>query len=240
MNQPTPEKECGQCEKLFRPGTPRDWYCPECEEAHELERRNREQRERERKTAENIVHIRQAIHAKTPPRFRQTNIEHPGFNLAAWQKLARWIPTDEQPWLGLIGETGTCKTRMAYLLAAAELERVTCEHRPRFAFVTSYEVGEAVMRQYSNDSDDKREARDFLDHLRTAKLVLIDDMGKGRATPAVAAEWFAMIDHRHAHALCTIWTANSLPETNVAGMSDDMAGPFAARLNDCSRIIKLS
>jgi len=50
---------------------------------------------------------------------------------------------------------------------------------------------------------------------------------------------FALINHRHCHALQTIWTANSTPEQIASNLAEDMAGPFAGRLNDSSRILRL-
>ena len=35
-----------------------------------------------------------------------------------------------------------------------------------------------------------------------------------------------------------IWTANSTPEEIASCMSEDMAAPFAGRLNDSSRIVR--
>ena len=66
----------------------------------------------------------------------------------------------------------------------------------------------------------------------------VDDLGKGRMTPAVASEFFDVIDHRHKENMPVIWTANSTPEVIAANMTLDMAAPFAGRLNDCSRIIR--
>ena len=132
--------------------------------------------------------------------------------------------------------TGRCKSRLAYLYAAMVLERMTDATLPSFAFVASYEISDAVMRQYGNGYQEKDKARNYLERLREVDLLLIDDLGKGRLTPTVAAELFALIDHRHKDMGCTIWTSNSSPETIAAGLPEDMAGPFAGRIIESSKI----
>jgi len=172
-----------------------------------------------------------------PRLFQLTDPSHAGFNKSAWDAVSAWRPAAEKPWLGLIGPTGKSKSRIAYLYAAEELARIT-DVRSRYSirFTTSYDIAETVMRLHSSCFEEKREARKALDRLRGADILLIDDLGKGRPTPAVAAELFALIDHRYSNVCRTIWTANGKPEELAAGMPDDMAGPFAGRLNECSKI----
>ena len=132
--------------------------------------------------------------------------------------------------------TGRCKTRLAYRYAADELKRLTAERIPTFEFVASYEIDNAVNHQYGSDFQEKAKARYFLDRLREVDVLLIDDLGKGRLTPAVASELFALIDHRHSHLARTIWTSNSSPESIAAGLPEDMSGPFAGRIIESSKI----
>jgi hypothetical protein len=211
-------------------------HCPECETRIEAKR---EAVVRQRKIDEISRRARESAHHATPAIFCATDTSHQKFNLKGWQKVNGWSPNAEKPWLGLVGETGTCKSRIAYLLAAAEIERMATamEREPSFQFVAAYEISELVGQLTASSFQTKDEARADLARLRDARLLLIDDLGKGRMTPAVSAEFFALIDHRYCHALPTIWTANSLPDTFAAAMLADMAAPFAGRLNDSSRII---
>jgi DNA replication protein DnaC len=118
-------------------------------------------------------------------------------------------------------------------------------HKPSVAAVTSSELAATVAGQFANvghqrplwDHDSKDTARREIDFMRTCSILFLDDLGKAKNTPTVAAALFAIIDHRHAENLCTIWTANSKPEDIVVGMSEDMAGPLAGRLIECSNII---
>lgn len=69
---------------------------------------------------------------------------------------------------------------------------------------------------------------------------MIDDIGKGKLTPAVASELHALLSHRHDHLMHTVWTSNSPPEVIAARfpieLVEDMAGAFAGRLIEMSTI----
>jgi DNA replication protein DnaC len=85
----------------------------------------------------------------------------------------------------------------------------------------------------------KKRAKIFLKRIRESSLLLLDDFGKAKNTPAFSAFLFEVIDHRHAHNLPTIWTANSRPDELVSGMTPDMGPPLSGRLTECSRIITI-
>lgn len=232
-----------------------DWLrpgrCPACQTAFDQEQEERQQREQEERIFRELGNLRQTILSATPQRPRETCTDHPAFNSKAWARLRQWTPTTEKPWLGLVGATGACKSRIAYLVAGLVLERMLaarighittreCPRHPSFVFSKSYEITEKTMEQFGGTDEAKRKARAWLDRLRKADLALVDDLGKGKLSPAVAAEMFALVDHRHDHQLTTIWTSNSPPEIIAANLSDDMAGPFAGRLNESSKIFKFT
>lgn len=200
----------------------------------------------------NVSKARQAttdeVRRQTPPRYQATDTKHQDFNLRLWEKIQSWSPTtdDSRPWLGLTGSTGKSKTRCAFLLlpeiALAMVRPLTTPDHippiPSIAVVTGYEFAELVHDQFADDS--KAAAKKQLSRLRKADVLLIDDLGKQRNTPAVAKELFALLDHRHAANLATLWTANATPESIVAGMDADLAAPLAGRIRECSHIINIS
>jgi DNA replication protein DnaC len=95
---------------------------------------------------------------------------------------------------------------------------------------------EGGSRSIHDDRSPAQHARAWLDKLRDVDVLLIDDLGKGKLSPAVASEMFALVDHRHVNQLVTIWTSNSAPETIAECMTPDMAAPFAGRINESSQI----
>jgi hypothetical protein len=200
-------------------------------------REAREKIQAEERNAKRLLDLKLRIEESIPPLFARTSITHPGFRLTAWDRVKDHRMSEENPWVGFVGVTGRCKTRIAYLYATEEILRVSQEGgNASFEFIASYQIDDAVRRQFSDDPTIKKSARYFLDRLRTVDVLFIDDLGKGRPTPAVAAEMWALIDHRHSHIMRTIWTSNSTPEAIAGGMSEDMAGAFAGRINESSKI----
>ena len=229
----TQNKICYSCDKEF---VSIGHYVEQCTECQELDAA--------RKLAESKQKNKDRLIGRIPPLFCKTDTSHESFNTAAWDKIKEHRLTEERPWIGFVGMTGRCKTRMGFLYAVAEIQRLAVVHKtrdgsyesyPSYDFVSSYEIGDAVMNQYSNDFEIKNPAKARLSKIRECEVLLIDDIGKGRLTPAVAAELFAIIDWRHAHLMRTIWTSNSAPEVIAAGLPEDMAGPFAGRLIEMSK-----
>ena len=188
-----------------------------------------------------------AVASETPTRYRATDTSHPDFNAGLWDAVKAWRPTEEKPWLGLIGPSGACKTRIALMLmrdmALEQFDNSSepvMHRRTSFEYVESYTASRAVSDQYSDDSQEKHDAKALLDRLSKMRgLLVLDDFGKAKNTPSYAAQVFAILDSRHAHNLPLIWTANNPPETIVQGMSEDLAGPLAGRLIECSRIVTI-
>lgn len=237
-----PEDKICDCGKQFVATHFLDLYCQECEVRIEQERVALEAEREQRTILEGQKDAARAVLRDTPPRYQATDIGHRAFNRELWAKVNRWQPTADQPWLGLIGASGACKTRCAFLkLSQLVSAHVTCRASraitPRFEIATACELHAAVTGQYSDDRQAKADARDFLDRIQSCDFLLFDDFGKARNTPAYSSALFGIIDHRHAHNAVTIWTANSTPEQLVAGMGEDMAGPLAGRIIECSTII---
>ena len=244
------ENELGEkFDSMFRPK-----LCDPCQaitdkeveriESERIERKRREDREAA------ITRLTEKLDCRTPDRYKATDIRHPGFNLNLWNRVKAWRPTPEAPWLGLVDVSGESKTRIGYLLLREIVLASISDNGGRpmsFEIATAYELSEAVRNQYSKRMPDVRgmhddytvgeKARAYIDRMATAGILLFDDLGKAKNTPAVSAELFAIIDRRHAENLATIWTANSAPNEIVAGMSADLAGPLAGRLIECSQII---
>jgi endogenous inhibitor of DNA gyrase (YacG/DUF329 family) len=263
---PAPEHfkhTCEICGKPFENNEPFQWriVCgKECEAIQEEREAAERELERDRIATEWLASFRLKVIDSMPPLFQATNIDHQKFNRAAWDKIKLWEPMEEKPWAGFTGDTGKCKSRIAHLLALADLERLAKQRAPRaqsdrfqpgfapdYVFTPSYRISETVMAQFGgkfeggsrsihDDRSPAQHARAWLDKLRDVDVLLIDDLGKGKLSPAVASEMLALVDHRHVNQLVTIWTSNSAPETIAECMTPDMAAPFAGRINESSQI----
>ncbi len=193
--------------------------------------------------------------SKIPPRYLATNTAHRDFNRALWERIRHWQPSADAPWLGLIGPSGGCKTRCGVLCLRNQIEAKAKDcfewksQPPSTLVITAYDLATAIRSQFSTREAGQRPgvcggsftegdiAKKLLEEIRAAHLLMIDDLGKARATPAAVAGLFELIDHRHAHNLPLIWTSNLPVEGIVAGMPPDIAEPLGGRLIECSTII---
>lgn len=224
--------------KTFRPDA-----CPSCEE------REAALKEAERiriQIANNVASARESVTDSLPAAFQITDTTHPRFNAKDWNKLKDWKPTPEKPWLGIIGETGLSKTRIVSLLAIKEAGRMAGRwsngghhQNPKFEFTTGYRICELAGSVQTGSYDEKETARRELNRVRRCDILIIDDLGKGKITDTAGAALFALIDHRYANLKITYWTSNSTPEEIAVAMDNCTAGPFAGRINDHSRIVRL-
>jgi DNA replication protein DnaC len=188
-----------------------------------------------------------------PPRFRESDENHPEFRRPLLNKVKEWRPTDEKPWLGIVGKKGSCKTRIACMrlreammdleLLPPSIYSTRGEYFSNFEtptaplFITAYDFSEAVQNKFG---DKDKDAKMVLRQCMNSWMLVFDDLGKARNTPAVVAGLFALIDHRHAHNLPTIWTANSTPEEFCEGMPPDVAGPMVRRLKESSTLYSVT
>ncbi len=255
---PPKSATCIECANTFT--TPDEWcfaFPPErCDSCEERARQDADA-ERERQHWAMLQQAREAagheVLAATPARFAATDIGHANFRGDIWGRVKGWRPTDERPWLGLIGPTGACKTRCSFLLlrelVTAGIDQKTGS-RPSFAAVSHTTLARWIVGQHDDRPVQSSvlagrgctvgdEAKDHLLRVRAADILLLDDLGKAKATPAVSSWIFDLLDHRHAENLPTIWTANGAPERIVAGMPEDMAAPLAGRLIECSTILSI-
>jgi hypothetical protein len=242
-----------------------DWsnqeLCPACEAAHAAKLQEAYRLTKAKEDAEAIRTscdaIVAAIHQQTPTRILATDHGDPRWNRELWEAVERWQPSVEAPWLGLVGEPGTCKTRALFAklrqLAQARIEKagVTAGrmHSPTWAVVSGYAFKQHVMDQFSGvmlegawnakpvAASDL--AKDALRRFQTADILLFDEIGeKIKPSPAVMEALFALIDYRHSRNLVTLWSCNSRPESFCASWPTEFAGPIAGRIVEASTIIQ--
>jgi DNA replication protein DnaC len=220
----------------------RPTLCDDCEKLEVAAEKGRRDAERERSLQNARESTAGIVSHGLPSRYSETNLGHPAFKRSTWERMMRWRPSKEKPWLGLHGETGTCKTRLACLMLRDIVIESTWRHsdfehrHSSFQFASHTQLAAWIRDQYE---DKAGEVKKQLAAARSCTVLLLDDLGKAKPTPAVTAQIFDLLDYRHAENMTTIWTANSTPEEIVAGMPADVAAPLAGRLNECSTIIKL-
>lgn len=200
-----------------------------CESCEDIQKRQEAEEAAERREEEFLSAIRAII----PPDLRQTSIHHPEFNTNLWAAVSGWSVTQNQ-WLGLIGPSGRCKTRVLALKANKLIRqgfRVFWTDAVRF-------------QTYAED----RSARDSIratlaaEHLaacRHSSVLIIDDIGKNTWGPSMERHFFSLLDHRKNHQLPILWSANCHPEEMAVSLSKHNAAPIIGRLIDRTEIIDL-
>ena len=233
------------------PGIAEASICPECtakaraEEAAEIQQRK-----------DNLAaSLAREVDSLTPPRLRTPDIMHPAFNLALWRKVEAWKPTRERPWLGLIGGTGECKTRCAFLrLRQFALADGQAWHGGRDApkrdalAISGMDFNRLAVDRYSKEHGKDvglfgravsvgDMASGTLRAARKVDILILDELGKVKSSPGTVEEIFSLIDHRSAHNLITIWTSNTKPEQFCAAWGEEYAAPGCGRILETSTVI---
>ncbi len=146
-----------------------------------------------------------------------------------------WVPSVDGEGLGLIGETGVCKTRTCFLI----LDRL--HHAGiRVEAVSSVQFAKLCADQFADDFRSKGEAREKITACHRARVLLIDDVGKERFTQRVATEFFHLIEERLAHHRATLWTTNLDAGALKHAFADDTkSDPIVRRLREFSEMVEL-
>ena len=141
-----------------------------------------------------------------PKKYRETDQAHPNFPGKVWRRLRVW---DIYRNVGMIGPSGTGKTRMLALMArraiAEDLYAGWCP-------ATSFQW--AAQNQW--DDTHGSDAKKWLRKWQECAILFLDDLGKHRWTEAVESEFFALIDLRSSRGMPVHWTMNPLPDDEPA------------------------
>lgn len=143
-----------------------------------------------------------------------------------------WIASGCQKWLGLVGESGLGKTRIAFLALRWMHDR----GRDCYA-IRSTTFSAAVEGQFSEDEGVRGRSKFMLKRSQSASVLLLDDLGKERYTDRVEAAFYDLIEGRMSERKMTIWTANAAGAELVGMLSADRGEAIVRRLREASEII---
>lgn len=221
------------------------YHCPSCESIIQ-ERWEKERRQQEKDEAAKAAWIR-----AVPPLYRDTDTAHPDYPQAVHRKAIQWQKTREtgegngRLFLGLIGDSGRCKTRVI-----SQIMKRIIWNGHRCQWVNATEFQRLVQSQWSNETKSSNsilkssttvgeQARASLERLRTCDALTLDDLGKGRITDTVAGALYDLLEERTAQGRTTLWTSNASLDNLLQMLPSDCGGPIVRRLLDFSTIIKL-
>lgn len=127
--------------------------------------------------------------------------------------------------VGLIGPSGTGKTRLGYRL----LKKASAAGLKPYAITQSL-FRQAVADRTSDDRDAQARARTRLQAARHAQALLLDDVGKGARTDAADEALYELLTHRRDKRLVTHWTANQGSAWIASRYGADRGPAIAVRL----------
>lgn len=138
-------------------------------------------------------------------------------SLSEAYKLSRQFADEPHLWLVLLGPTGCGKTHLAAAIANQQIEA----GRPVY-FVVVPDLLDHLRSAYGPDS--KVTYDELFETIRTAPLLILDDLGAHSSTPWAEEKLYQLINHRYNHRLPTVIT------TNLA--LDELDERLASRLAD--------
>jgi DNA replication protein DnaC len=192
-------------------GKPGEWYYHPC--TPECERKN-EQREWElmRRDARVASLLQKSGLSKRLKGYTLGNFRVVVSNSAARARmkvdeyLDNWEENREAGrGLYFCGGVGTGKTH----LAVAVMQEIIRRKRVPSLFVTIPELLDNLRGAYN---DPARDLDEWMDAVKNADLLVLDDLGSEKATTWVQERLFVIVNHRYREALPTIFTSNIRPE----------------------------
>jgi DNA replication protein DnaC len=173
------------------------------------------------------VHLLGRIEPQMLRRMTFDTFDVRGNNLSAGQRtsleaayqFARNYAADPDGWLTLFGETGVGKTHLAVAIAAQQIEK----GRPVFFFFVP-ELLDYLRHSFNPES---RFTYDRLfEEVKTAPLLILDDLGQEQSSPWANEKLYQIIVHRHNARLPTV-------VTSMKDFTEDR-GPIGSRVQDHS------
>lgn len=204
----------------------RQSMCPACIDRHEqemeaeMERQKRKEREIQ-------------WEAICPPLYRGTDLNDARLSRNAVSTILEWQDAGDGVGIGFQGCSGKGKTRLAYALC----RRLFLDGKTVEA-ITSTGLARLCVECFDDDYQIKNPAKDKLRRIRTARYLLLDDMGKQKFTERVEVELYDLIETRTSNLRPIFWTANVKADDFSAMLSPDRGEPIIRRLAEFSRIVQ--
>lgn len=160
-------------------------------------------------------------HPEYPKAFLNTDL---GYS-PMFAKANQWKPLESKSGLILHGETGTGKSRAAWII----FNRLWLEHYPKTSLFLQMRKFEAMIEK----GFDERGHGKVLDTLISCPVVVLDDLGKERLTQRLESDLFAIIDERSCNERVTIITTNYTGEKLIERFQNKETGvALVRRLRD--------
>jgi DNA replication protein DnaC len=243
MTTTTETRTCSDCQKPYvhEPSVLFDTdifadhtQCNDCTEIQEAAMEK--ERSRERWEAE----ARERWESTVEEEYRETSVDHPDFPKPLLSECLRWMRgetvmgSDNKLFLGLIGQSGRCKTRVASVVVKRLIWK-----RERVTWVNSAKFQWCCQNQFSDSYG--REAQQQLRSYSKANVLVFDDIGSLKSTETVSDNLYSLLEYRTANRLRMIWTSNETLDEILAGkgVSEKARVRNISRLGGFSNIMEV-
>jgi hypothetical protein len=213
------------CPDCRRPSDGQFGVCDACMTVRESKHHDELNREKSAKLALAWKHL-------CPPLYQQTNWKHPGLSPACCEHARTWWANNGLG-LGFYGPSGRGKTRAMWEI----LRRHHFAGRKVLA-VSAQKIQSAVSDFHADANAERNEARKLIRDCKVVGILLIDDIGKERTSPAVASALHDIIETRFSHKRPTLWTSELTGEDLAQKLGDNYANGLTRRIRESSTIIQ--
>jgi DNA replication protein DnaC len=165
-----------------------------------------------------------------PPLYRNTDISRINPILAQGVIGWKYNPIG----IGIRGESGSQKTRAAVAL----LHKLHMSGKS-VMFLKAIDITRCAAEQFSSNKEYQSEALSVIRKSQTTHALLIDDLGKGRLSPAAEELLYDILDKRSERELPVIWTANATASQLHGMMSEDRGDAIMRRLAEFTKVIAI-
>lgn len=162
-----------------------------------------------------------------PPLYRDTDpsrISH-----VAAREASAWNAEGDTG-LGFTGDTGKGKTRALFLAL-----RKAFDAGLGVWSISHNKFSKTVQEAYAGEGAERGDARAILRRCQNIDVLLMDDLGKPPATERADAELEELIEHRAAHKLPILWSANGSSTWLEKRLGPDRGAPLVRRLSQFSK-----
>lgn len=167
------------------------------------------------------------LRARTPAAFTGARLDRSPAEIAEWIGLHHGDPAGH-PWLRIHGAPGRGKTYAAWALTRAIVMTAAAHGRGRtWQIVTNVDLNDQL-----RPKPDESHAYAIHTYLNVDLLVL-DDIGSGKASEWVTEQILRILNHRYEHRLTSIYTSNDGPE----GLARTLDARVASRISAADVII---
>lgn len=200
--------------------------CYICTEAQEAQRQEQAKRE---------AHIAKGVEWKEmcPPIYRTSDWGRTDIATECANVAQTWWAKDDGKGLGIYGGSGLGKTRAMWEI----LKRHHFAGR-KVKAIDAIGLENAAGDRHYSDRRESLSARHSIQQCKHVGILYIDDLGKERASPAVAKVLHDIIEHRTRNRLTTLWTSEKVGAELGARLGDDYADGLIRRLREFSTIIQ--